>query len=122
MHLTVGLAQIDCRLGAVEANLEHHLEWIGRAREQQVELLLFPELSLTGYRLLHLTSRVAQRLEGSPVLAQLMEAAGEMSVVVGLVEEGPEGFLYNSAVLLREGRIAHIHRKLSCRRSLAGTR
>ena len=30
MHLTVGLAQIDCRLGAVEANVERHVEWIER--------------------------------------------------------------------------------------------
>ena len=112
MHLTVGLAQIDCRLGDVEANLERHLEWIAKARDQGVELLLFPELSLTGYRLLHLTSRVALRLDGSAELETLMEAAGDMSVVVGLVEEGAEGFLHNSAVLLHRGEIAHVHRKL----------
>ena len=111
-HLTVGLAQIDCRLGAVEANLERHLEWIAKARERQVELLLFPELSLTGYRLLHLTSRVAMRPDESPIIQRLLEAAGDMSVVVGLVEEGREGFLYNSAVLLHRGEIAHVHRKL----------
>jgi len=111
-HLTVGLAQIDCRLGAVEANLERHLEWIAKARERQVELLLFPELSLTGYRLLHLTSRVAVRPYESPIVQRLLEAAGDMSVVVGLVEEGREGFLYNSAVLLHRGEIAHVHRKL----------
>ena len=60
-QLTVGLAQIDSRLGDVAANLDKHLEWIERARAADVELLLFPELSLTGYRLLHLTSRVATR-------------------------------------------------------------
>jgi len=112
MHLTVGLAQIDCRLGAVEANLEKHLEWIAHAREKSVELLLFPELSLTGYRLLHLTSRVAQRLDSSTILDRLLEAAEDMTVVVGLVEEGREGFLYNSAVVLHQGEIAHVHRKL----------
>jgi N-carbamoylputrescine amidase len=111
-HLTVGLAQMDCRLGAVEANLERHLEWIARARERQVELLLFPELSLTGYRLLHLTSQVAIRLEDSAVLDRLKAATSDMSVVVGLVEEGKEGFLFNSAILLHDGEIVHVHRKL----------
>jgi len=111
-HLTVGLAQIDCRLGAVEANLERHLEWIAKARERQVELLIFPELSLTGYRLLHLTSRVAIRPDESPIIQSLLAATGEMSVVVGLVEEGREGFLYNSALLLHQGEIAYVHRKL----------
>src|SRR6478672_7141105 len=57
--LTIGLAQIDCRLGDVERNAERHLEWIQKARAAGVDLLVFPELSLTGYRLLHLTPRVA---------------------------------------------------------------
>jgi predicted amidohydrolase len=110
--LTVGLAQTDCRLGDVEANLEKHLEWIETARERGVELLLFPELSLTGYRLLHLTTQVSTRLHDSRSLARLAEAAGEMSVVVGLVEEDAQGVLYNSAALLEGGEVRHVHRKL----------
>ena len=111
-QLTVGLAQIDCRLGDLDANLERHLAWIARAREQGVQLLLFPELSLTGYRLLHLTPRVAVRPDRSPIVARLAAASGEMAVVVGLVEEDEHGVLYNSAVLLAHGGIAHVHRKL----------
>ncbi|MGB5162913.1 MAG: nitrilase-related carbon-nitrogen hydrolase [Thermoanaerobaculia bacterium] len=110
--LTVGLAQIDCTLGAVEGNLQKHLSWIEKAREQGVELLLFPELSITGYRLLHLTSRVSCRIDESETIRQLADASGEMAVVVGLVEEGGQGVLYNSAVMLRAGQIVHVHRKL----------
>jgi N-carbamoylputrescine amidase len=108
---TLGLAQIDCRLGDVEANLDHHLTWIVQAREQGVDLLVFPELSLTGYRLLHLTSRVAQPV-ASPVLEQLAEAAGPMSVLAGFVEASERGVLHNSAVLLSGGAPVHVHRKL----------
>jgi predicted amidohydrolase len=111
-ELRVGLAQIDARLGEVDHNLERHLEWIGRAREAGVRLLLFPELSLTGYRLLHLTPRVALRPAESPRIRRLAEAAPEMAVVVGCVEEDDRGFLYNSALLLHGGRIEHVHRKL----------
>ena len=109
--LKIGLAQIDGRLGDVEHNAGRHLEWIARAREAGVDLLVFPELSLTGYRLLHLTPRVALPL-GSPVLTRLAEAAGPMRVVLGLVEEGERGVLHNSAVLLAGGALAHVHRKL----------
>jgi predicted amidohydrolase len=111
--LKIGLAQIDSRLGDVERNAERHLDWIQQAREAGVDLLVFPELSLTGYRLLHLTPRVALTA-GSPVLRRLAEAAGPMRVVVGFVEEGEKG-LYNSAVLLGGGepdRIGALHRKL----------
>jgi predicted amidohydrolase len=40
--IKVGLAQIDARLGDLEFNLAHHLEWIAQARSEGVELLLFP--------------------------------------------------------------------------------
>lgn len=111
-QLTVGLAQIDARLGELDANLDTHLEWIGRARSAGVELLVFPELSLCGYRLLHLTSHTARRLDTSTELARLAGEAGDMQVVVGLVEQGDGGVLYNSAVVLRGGSIVHVHRKL----------
>ena len=110
--LRIGLAQIDCRLGDVEHNLEHHLEWIARARAAGVELLLFPELSLTGYRLLHLTPRVALQPARSTVIRRLAQAAPEMAVAVGCVEEDERGFLFNSALLLHGGALAHTHRKL----------
>ena len=109
--LRVGLAQIDCRLGDVEANVERHLAWIERARGEGVDLLVFPELSLTGYRLLHLTPRVALRLD-SPAVARLAAAAGEMNVALGLVEEDGRGVLHNSALLLAGGRPAFVHRKI----------
>lgn len=110
--LRIGLAQIDCRLGDLESNAERHLAWIERARSQEVDLLVFPELSLTGYRLLHLTPRVALRPERSPLVRRLAEAAGEMNVVLGLVEEDARGALHNSALLLASGRPAFMHRKV----------
>ncbi|HXO20578.1 MAG TPA: nitrilase-related carbon-nitrogen hydrolase, partial [Thermoanaerobaculia bacterium] len=109
--LTVGLAQIDCLLGDIAANLDTHLAWIAKARERGVELLVFPELSLTGYRLLHLTPRVALRAD-SPEVARLAAAAGGMAVVVGFVEEDERGVLHNSAVLLKDGEAAFVHRKI----------
>lgn len=112
-QLRIGLAQIDCRLGDVESNAARHLEWIERARETGVDLLVFPELSLTGYRLLHLTPRVALPL-GSPVLQRLADAAdaaGAMHVLLGFVEEGETG-VHNSTVLVAGGKAVHVHRKL----------
>lgn len=108
--LRIGLAQIDCRLGEVERNAIRHLEWIARARDAGVDLLVFPELSLTGYRLLHLTPRVALRPESS-LLQTLAEAADPMPVLLGFVEEGETG-VHNSTVLFAGGKPVHFHRKL----------
>ena len=59
MKLTIGLAQISPRLGDVQANLGKHLQFIERAEAQSVDLLVFPELSLTGYMLQDLVHEVA---------------------------------------------------------------
>ena len=75
-RLRLGLAQVDSRLGDLGGNVEDHIRWIGEARAQGVDLLLFPELSLTGYRLLHLTPRSAQNVRLSPWIPKLLEAAG----------------------------------------------
>lgn len=110
--LRVGLAQIDSQLGDVEANVERHLAWIERARRQDVDLLVFPELSLTGYRLMHLTSRVPMRPD-APQIRRLADAAGPMAVVAGFVEESDRGMLHNSVVLLaKDAPSAYVHRKL----------
>ncbi len=59
--LRVALAQIAPRLGALEENLRRHLELIAEARAQEADLVVFPELGLTGYLLQDLNAEVAMR-------------------------------------------------------------
>ena len=47
--LRFALAQVAPRLGRVRENLELHQEWARRAYEQGADVVVFPELSLTGY-------------------------------------------------------------------------
>lgn len=109
--MRVGLAQIRPRLGRVDLNLELHEEMIHRAREEQVDLLVFPELSLTGYNLLDLTYEMA-RDPFSPEIQGLVQAAGDMDLVFGFVEHSPEHILYNSAVYTTAGNLHYLHRKV----------
>src|SRR3977135_1308410 len=71
--LRIGLAQIAPRLGELEANLERHHALIADARRQDVGLVVFPELGLTGYLLQDLASEVAMRLD-DPRLGELAAA------------------------------------------------
>ncbi|MCA9912831.1 MAG: hypothetical protein KC496_05765, partial [Anaerolineae bacterium] len=59
MRVKIGLAQMYPKLGDVQANLETHLTMIADACEQGVELLIFPELSMTGYQVQDLVPEVA---------------------------------------------------------------
>ena len=49
MKVSIALAQINTHLGDVQANLEKHLELIQQAKSTGSQLIVFPELSLTGY-------------------------------------------------------------------------
>lgn len=109
-NLRVGLAQIAPRLGDVDANLEMHRARIDAARGAGVQLLVFPELGLTGYLLQDLNEQVAMRAD-DPRLADMAGAAGDMSVVVGFVEESDDHRLFIAAALLEGGSVASVTRK-----------
>jgi NAD+ synthase (glutamine-hydrolysing) len=88
---------------------------IGTARGAagaRARLVVFPELSLTGYRLQDLVPEVAIRLDGPGPLRPLLEMSRRIAMVVGLVEESEGHAYYNSAVYLEGGRIRHVHRKV----------
>jgi predicted amidohydrolase len=109
--MKVAVAQTNAKLGVVEANVEKCLEFALKAKEEGADLVLFPELSLTGYNLQDLTFEVALTKE-SKELIPLLEASREIPMVVGLIEESPEHLFYNSAFYLEDGAVKHAHRKL----------
>lgn len=101
------------KLGDVDANLTLHLQMIEQAAEQGVELLVFPELSLTGYRLHDLAFEVAMQVTGrNPVFGRLLDASRDMDIVVGFVEADRRQKFYISAAYLSQGEILHVHRKV----------
>jgi predicted amidohydrolase len=106
----VAIAQFSPRIGLVERNLERHVELIDRAVEGGASMVVFPELSLTGYTLRDLTAEVAMR-STDPRLAPLVERSGRITIVAGGVEEGENFGMYNAAFLFEEGRIT-THRKV----------
>jgi NAD+ synthase (glutamine-hydrolysing) len=109
----IGLAQVAPHLGDLDANLDLHMAWIERAREQEVDLLCFPELSLTGYTLRDLVPDVALRPSADDrCFATLLEASQRIDLVVGFVEEGPRHRFYNSGAYLSQGQVLHVHRKV----------
>ena len=109
--LTVAAAQIACRPGDVQANLAGHLDMIEMARRRGVDLLVFPELSLTDYLAAPDCAALAMGRD-DPMLARLSKAAGAMAVSVGFIERDERGRFFNAQALL-QGDAALIHRKLN---------
>ncbi|HET9756405.1 MAG TPA: nitrilase-related carbon-nitrogen hydrolase, partial [Candidatus Limnocylindrales bacterium] len=107
----VALAQIAPALGQLDANLARHHELLADARAKGADLIVFPELGLTGYQLQDLASEVAMRLD-DPRLADLAAATRDLSAVVSFVEESADHRLFIAAALLENGEVCHVHRKV----------
>ena len=113
MQLNLALAQIATKLGDVQANLEKHLDYIDQARTQKADLVMFPELSLTGYVLQDLVPTVAHRpTEDDPIFQPLLKASQDIDIVVGFVDEDSRHRFYIASAYLSGGRVLHVHHKL----------
>ncbi len=113
MKQTLALAQINTRLGDVEANLAKHLNYVKEAKATGADLLIFPELSLTGYALQDLASAVAHRpTPDDPIFGPLLEASKNMDMVVGFVDEDNRHRFFIAGAYLSQGEVLHVHHKV----------
>ena len=98
-------------LGDVEANLATHKRLIREARERSVQLLVFPELGLTGYFLRDVVPEVALPCD-APEIRELIDAAGDMALILGFVEEDAHHRFFNAALFVEKGEVRAVHRKV----------
>ncbi|MBI3522592.1 MAG: carbon-nitrogen hydrolase [Chloroflexi bacterium] len=111
MTVRVALAQCAPALGAFARNVRMHEEWIARARTERADLVVFPELSLTGYYLKDLASEVACE-PGDERLAPIARASRDIDVVAGFVERTAAKTLHIASGYWRKGELVHVHRKV----------
>src|SRR6202008_321650 len=81
------------------------------ARGQAADLVVFPELGLTGYVLQDLSAEVAIRLDDRRLAGLGRETRG-LSAIVSFVEESGDHRLFIAAALIEDGEIRHVHRKV----------
>ena len=111
MNFTAVLAQIKPKLGCINDNLTLIVERIQSAQEAGADLVIFPELALTGYFLKDLVPEVALRLD-SPEIIRLTELSRDISIAIGFVEVTDDYRFFNSAIYLENGAVRHLHRKV----------
>jgi NAD+ synthase (glutamine-hydrolysing) len=114
--MKIALAQINTTVGDINGNRDRVFQAIGKARERNADIVVFPELCLTGYPprdLLSLHGFVESNLRA---LQEIAARSDQMGVVVGFVDRNPkkEGRrFHNSAAFLAQGKIqAIIHKTL----------
>ncbi len=109
--MSVGLAQVRPRLGDLAFNFDLVRRTIGDGASAGFDLLIFPELALTGYFLKDMVPEVALSLD-APEIRELRTLSERISLVVGFVEASSDARFYNAAIYLEGGEILHRHRKV----------
>ena len=107
----IAIAQCAPALGAFKRNVAMHQEWIARAKADRAELIVFPELSLTGYYVKDLAGELACAADDAR-LAPIAEASRELDVSAGFVERGPDARLHIAQGYWSRGKLVHVHRKV----------
>ncbi|MFH1243689.1 MAG: nitrilase-related carbon-nitrogen hydrolase [Pseudomonadota bacterium] len=110
--MNVGVYQTNPVLLDLKTNLEQVISRIHEGREKGVQLIVFPELALTGYFVGQRYHEVALRLD-SKEIKQLASATQGTAAVVGFIEESPSMNFYNSALVAVDGEILFAYRKLN---------
>lgn len=111
-NLKVGIAQIAPVAGDMPANIEKHKAFIRQAAKAGIELLVFPELSLTGYEFDENFPDLAISRDHA-LFAELSNVAPEMRIVLGFVEESESSLFYNSEAKIYRGNVDFVHRKIN---------
>lgn len=111
MVIRLGLAQINTTVGSLEKNTGKIVEYIEKASKKEIGILVFPELTITGYPpedLLLRTRFIKDNLDALDEIKKSTEGS-KMVVLVGYVDYSGE--IYNSVAVIQNGKIVTTYRK-----------
>jgi NAD+ synthase (glutamine-hydrolysing) len=108
--LRVALAQINPTVGDIAGNARKIAEFTSTAREQGATLVVFPELSLSGYPPEDLLLKTSFLDLAEAALAELAAQTHGIVALVGFPERADD--VYNAAAVLADGEIAAVYRKM----------
>jgi NAD+ synthase (glutamine-hydrolysing) len=108
--LKVALAQIDPTVGDIRGNARKIAEHIGAAREQGAALVVFPELTISGYPPEDLLLKTSFLDQVGEALEELAAQTRGVVALVGFPERADD--VYNSAAVLADGEVAAVYRKM----------
>jgi NAD+ synthase (glutamine-hydrolysing) len=110
-NVTVALAQVDLAVGDVAGNAAKILEYAGRARrEMQADLVVFPELSITGYPPEDLLFHAGLRTRVENAIAEIRSGVRDIALLIGFPEYVDDQ-IYNSCAVFSDGEILCHYRK-----------
>ncbi|MCX5777943.1 MAG: NAD+ synthase [Elusimicrobia bacterium] len=109
--MKIALAQINPTVGDIAGNAKKILAWIARAKDQGADVVVFPEMALTGYPPEDLLHKPAFIAANRTALTQLSRTITGITAVVGFVDS-KDGHLFNAAAVIKNKRISSVYHKM----------
>jgi len=106
----IALAQVNPTVGDLAGNARLVVDWIGRARDAQADIVCFPELVITGYPPEDLVLKPSFVRDNLAQLDVIAKATRGIAAVVGFVDR--EGDLFNAAAFIHEGEVKAVYHKV----------
>jgi len=109
--MRIAMAQIDPAVGDLEGNARKIRDYIGEADALGCDLVVFPELAITGYPPQDLLYEKAFVRENKDILRSIIEANPRVAGIIGFVDDDDQGHLFNSAAVFQGRELAGIVHK-----------
>jgi len=108
--LKLALAQMNPHVGAIEKNAAKIIDYIHKAKARGADLVVFPELAITGYPPEDLVLKPQFIKDNLSVLNEIAKAAKDIAVYVGFVDAKGDN-IYNAGAFINNGKIVEIYHK-----------
>lgn len=108
--IRIGLCQINSTVGDINGNTKKIIDYIKMAKKQCVEIVVFPEMAVTGYPpedLLLMPRFIEANLKAINTIAK---ATSSITAIVGFVYKDED--IFNSAALLHDGKLIDVYSKI----------
>jgi predicted amidohydrolase len=110
----IALVQMVCEKAAIARNLAQTAHYIEQATAEGVDIIAFPETNLTGYVNPEQHPTMVLRLDGPEVAQACALTEGKsLTALVGILEENPNGKPFISQLVVRDGRLVGVYRKMT---------
>ena len=108
--MRIAIAQINSTVGDITGNAAKILDAVNQAKQAGAQLVITPELALSGYPPADLLLRETFCQSCNEALTELIKAIDDTTLVVGY-PSFQEGKLYNAVSVIRRGKISHTYYK-----------
>lgn len=108
--MKIALAQINPTVGALEENAKKIIDYINKARKQNADLVVFPELAVTGYPPEDLLLKPQFISDNIDALKEIVKASKSIGVYIGFVDKVGKD-LFNAGAFITNGKVIKIYHK-----------